>query len=744
MKTEIYDIEGMHCAACSASIEKVTRRLDGVTESNVNLPMNRLTITYDENKVSGETIVEKIVKAGFGATLHTDEKAEIKPEAKNEDNYGKTRIIISLVFAFVLLYFSMGQMITDRLPVPDIFSMDTHPFNYALLQLLLTVPVLFAGRRFFTGGFRSLFHLNPNMDTLVAISASASFIYSVVSTFMISDNPHAVHHLYYESAAVVVALVSLGKYLEESSKKKTKGAITKLMELAPDTAVVVKDGTHTEIPADKVNVGDTIIVLSGGRIPLDAVVTKGNASVDESMLTGESLPVTKLEGDEITGGSIVLNGSLFAKVIRTGNDTTLSNIIKFVEDAQGKKAPISKTADKVAGVFVPVVIGISILASLVWLIAGKDFSFILNIFTSVLVIACPCAMGLATPTAIIVGTGLGASKGILIRSGEALETTHKTNVVVLDKTGTVTVGKPSVTDVIIKENEKNEILKYLISAEKLSSHPLAKAVVEYGEKNNIVSDKVVENSFDYTGMGIRAVFSGGIDILVGNYKLMNENKIDYSEFYADINEYSSEGKTCIIVSVNKSAKGFVAISDTIKPSSKNAVSELRKMGIKTVLLTGDNKETAEYIAKQVGTDEVIAEVLPTQKAEIVSQYQNGGHTVMMVGDGINDAPALAAADIGCAVGGGSDIAIESASVVLMKNDIEDVVRAIHLSRLTIRNIKQNLFWAFIYNILGIPLACGVLYLPFGILLSPMIGGLAMSLSSLFVVTNALRLRGKKI
>lgn len=747
MKHEVYDIGGMHCSACSSAVERVTRKLDGVTLSDVNLPMNRLTIEYDETKVTEQMIEAKIEKAGFTAKLH-DKQNDTKSH-KNDDTIReekehrmqKISLIVSVVFSVILLYFSMGHMISKNIPVPDIFSMYTHPMNYAVLQLLLTVPVLFLCRNFFIRGFSSAFHRNPNMDTLVAVSATASFIYSIVMTFMITDNHHAVHHLYYESAAIVVALVSVGKYLEASSKQKTKGAIEKLISLTPDNAILVNENGQWEVPVEKIKAGDKILVKAGAKVPLDGIVTDGQGNIDESMLTGESLPVYKNVGAEVIGGSLSVDGTMYVEVTRTGSDTTLSKIIKFVEDAQGKKAPISKVADKVAGVFVPVVMVIALLSAVIWLIAGKEFSFALRIFTSVLVIACPCAMGLATPTAIIVGTGLGASKGILIRNGETLETTHKTSVVIFDKTGTVTQGNPVVTDIVAED--ENKLLNIVYGLELRSQHPLAKAICNEAEKRNIISENDIQNYESITGYGIKSTVNNE-NYLVGNLKMMTENNVAMQGFKEQRDKFASEGKTVVFVSCDNKVTGIIAIADTLKDTSKEAVAKLNKMGLKTVLLTGDNKITAKYISDCVGTQEVIAEVLPTQKAEIVMKYQQEGNTVMMVGDGINDAPALAQADIGCAIGNGSDIAIESAGVVLMKSDLNDVVRAIKLSRLTITNIRENLFWAFIYNVLGIPVACGVLYPSLGILLSPMIGGLAMSLSSLFVVSNALRLRSKKI
>jgi len=749
MIEEIYDIGGMHCAACSSAVERVTRKLEGVVQSDVNLPMNRLTITYDETLCSSEKIITKVERAGFTAALHIPPAKETDKKKTSSDNESdsaikneKASLIASTCFAGLLLVFSMGQMLIPNIPVPDIFSMNTHPVNFALVQMLLAVPVLFLGRRFFISGFKSLFHGNPNMDTLVAISSAASFIFSLVMTFLASDNPHLVHNLYFESSAVVVALVSVGKYMEARNKEKTKDAITSLMKLSPDTAILVEGDNFREVALEKINTGDILLVRPGSRVPLDGIVIRGEGSINESMLTGESLPVEKNEGSEVIGGSVSVDGALYIKVTRTGDDTTLSRIIRFVEDAQGKKAPISKTADKVAGVFVPIVIVIALIAAAIWLICGAEFFFALKIFTSVLVIACPCAMGLATPTAIIVGTGLGASHGILVRSGEALEITHSTNVVIFDKTGTITQGQPEVTDIVT--SDENALLSVAYALETLSEHPLSKAICKEAEKRSTASTIEPKQFENLSGRGLRAYTEDDILMLAGNRALIEEHRIAAESFQDDISRLQSEGKTAILIAKGDAVLGIIAVADTIKPDAAEAIAQLRKMNIKPVLLTGDNRAAAEFIAKQAGIEEVAAEVLPTEKAQVVKQYQDNGYKVMMVGDGINDAPALVQADIGCAIGSGSDIAIDSADIILMKSELLDVCRAIRLGKLTIRNIKQNLFWAFCYNTLGIPIAAGILYPAFGLLLSPMIGAIAMSLSSLFVVTNALSLKRKKL
>lgn len=746
MKEETYDIGGMHCAACSSAIERVTRKLEGVARSDVNLPMNRMTIVYDEGLVNPDQIVSKIEKAGFTAEPRGIEAVN----APKSSGYEKKELIVerrglitAAVLSILLLYVSMGTMLFKSLPLPDIIGMESHPTNFALTELLLTIPILYIGKRFFISGFYSLLHWNPNMDTLVAVSCTASFLYSLANIFLLTDSPHVIHSLYFESVAIVITLVLLGKHLEASSKEKTKSAITKLMELTPDTAILIVEDKQWDVPTGTLKKGDLVLVKSGSKVPLDGRVVKGEGSADEAMLTGESMPVEKFSGSELIGGSILVSGAVFAEITRVGEETTLSKIIKFIEDAQGKKAPISKTADKVAGVFVPIVMAIAVISLGIWLIAGAEFSFALRIFTSILVIACPCAMGLATPTAIIVGTGLGATKGILIRSGEALEITHKTDVVVLDKTGTVTEGKPRVTEIISNELSENELLALASGAESLSDHPLAKAITEAAIERGL-SPASVSTFENLTGLGITATLEDGQTLRIGNVKLLETGGISVEKYSANLSRLASQGQTPMLVARGEAVLGIISVADTVKAGSRDAISRLRSLGIKTILLTGDSSAAASYIGYLVGTDEVIAEVLPNDKAAVIERLQKEGKTVMMVGDGINDAPALAQADIGCAIGSGSDIAIESADLVLMKSDLNDVPTAIKLSRLTIRNIKQNLFWAFCYNTLGIPIAAGILYPSLGLLLSPMIGALAMSLSSIFVVTNALRLRGKKL
>jgi Cu+-exporting ATPase len=749
MKREVFLIDGMHCAACSSAVERVTRKLPGVVRSDVNLTTNKMTIEYDEGRVTPELITGKVEKAGFHASLFIEGKHQLK--AKTDENgeqkafrREQNSIIAALVLSGILLYISMGVMILG-VPLPDLFSLDSHVINYAAIQMLLAIVIIFIGRRYYVSGFKALCHLNPNMDSLVAIGSFVAFLYSLVVFFMLSDKPELVHGLYFEASAIVVTLVSLGKHMEAGSKQKTMGAIRMLMELAPETAVIIQpDGTQREVPTKTLQAGDMVMVKPGVRIPLDSVVTEGISGVDESMLTGESIPVEKTLGSEVIGGSINQNGTLTIRITRTGEDTTLAKIIRFVEDAQGKKAPISKIADRVAGVFVPVVISLAVLSAVIWLIAGMDFSFIIKIFTAVLVIACPCAMGLATPTAIVVGTGLGAGNGILIRSGEALEITHAVDVAVLDKTGTVTKGKPKVTGIIPGSMEQDELLSIAAVVEASSSHPLADAIINHAKALGLPRSLSVSDFENLPGRGISATLSDGRTVMIGNDKFMKENGAKPAELENDYIRLASQGETPMLVTVDNVTAGIISVADSIKKTSPEAIRRMKALGLRVVLLTGDNKVAAEHIGREVGVDEVIAEVLPKDKAMIVKSLQDQGNTVIMVGDGINDAPALVQADVGCAIGSGSDIAIESADIVLMKNDLMDVAKTVNLSRMTIRNIKQNLFWAFCYNTIGIPIAAGILYPAFHILLSPMIGALAMSLSSVCVVSNALRLRSKKL
>ena len=749
MREEKYDISGMHCAACSASVERVTRKLPGVERSDVNLTTEIMTICYDESQVTPEQITAKVEKAGFGCALHAEKQETTQQDPADAETAElrrkKRELIAAGIFSLVLLYVSMGQMLPfglPGLPLPDLFSMHTHPVNFAILQLLLTVPVLYCGRNFFTSGFKALFHGNPNMDSLVAIGSGCSFAYSVVMTFLISDAPHTyVHNLYYESAAVVLTLVSLGKFLESRNMQKTKGAITALMKLAPDTAILAASGR--EVPTKSLKNGDVVLVKPGARVPADGVVTDGESSVNEAMLTGESLPVEKIAGSEVIGGSVHQNGALYVQVTRTGEDTTLARIIRFVEDAQGRKAPISKTADKVAGIFVPVVMGIAVLSAIAWAVAGEPFAFVLRVFTSVLVIACPCALGLATPTAIMVGTGLGAKHGILIRSGEILEITHRVDTVVLDKTGTVTKGEPTVMAVVPYQCGGDVLLTAAAAVESVSAHPLANAITAYAATQSLGELPRPEHFENLSGRGLRATLEGRT-VLAGSRRLLEEAGVDPSPLLEEAERLASQGQTPMFFARDGVLLGLISVADPVKETSAAAIARMKELGIRTVLLTGDNHAAANHIGALVGADEVIAEVLPEEKAGVVERLEREGRTVMMVGDGINDAPALTAATVGCAIGSGSDIAIESADIVLMRSDLQDVPRALRLSALTLRDIKQNLFWAFCYNTIGIPIAAGLLYLFGGPLLSPMFAGAAMSLSSVCVVGNALRLGRAKL
>jgi len=736
MKTKTYKISGMACAACSSSVERVVSRLEGVSECDVNLITEKMTVTFDETKVSSEDFFKVVEKAGFGISeINSQDKSPREPEKKEG---GFAPIICALILSALMLYISMGQMMFDNIPTLAFFDIDKNPFGFALTQILLTVPVMIIGKKFFTVGFSALFKGHPNMDSLVAIGASASFIFSIVMTYTIPHNPHAVHKLYFESVAVVITLVMLGKHLEHRSKKKTASAIKKLMELTPDTALVVSGNDTFKTPIEDIKKGMILLVKPGEKIPLDGVVTKGESSADESMLTGESLPVAKTVGSVVTGGSVNLDGVLYIEVTHIGEETTLSKIIKFVEDAQNKKAPISAVADKVAGVFVPIVIAIAILSAIIWFIIKGDISFSLQIFTSVLVIACPCALGLATPTAMMVGMGLGAKNGILIKNGEALESTHKIKVAVFDKTGTVTIGKPFVTDIIAEDSKY--ALSLAVAAEKLSSHPLAKAICSFAEEKETETLEVSDYK-NIAGKGVACTLDGK-SLFVGNIALLTENGITENPYETEGAKLSSEGKSVMFIALDNKVFGVIGIADKLKPTAKVAFDRLKKMGIKTVLLSGDNKACAEHIGFSLGADEVYYEVLPTEKANIIERLEEKYGYCLMVGDGINDAPALASATVGCAIGSGSDIAMESADIVLMKSDPIDVPKAINLSRFTITNIKQNLFWAFYYNTICIPVAAGVLYGIGGFLLNPMLAGLAMSLSSVCVVSNALRLGGK--
>ena len=732
-----FKISGMTCSACANRIEKVVSKMDGVKEANVNFATEKLSVSYDADAINFGDIKAKVEKAGYKLIREDEQKVEEKRKKLDEKGKLLWRLILSLIFAVPLLTITMGHMV--GMPLPKIIDPMMNPLNFAIIQLVLTIPVMIIGYKFYYIGYKNLFKLSPNMDSLIAIGTSAAFIYSLYGTYKIytGDGSYAMS-LYYEAAVTILALITLGKYLEAISKGKTSQAIKKLMGLAPKTATIVRDGKELGIPIDEVIVGDIIIVKPGEKLPVDGEVIEGATAIDEAMLTGESIPVEKTVGSKVIGASINKTGFIKYKATKVGKDTALSQIIKLVEDAQGSKAPIAKMADIIASYFVPIVIVLAILASIGWIIAGENGVFALTIFISVLVIACPCALGLATPTAIMVGTGKGAEYGVLIKGGEALEITHKIDTIVFDKTGTITEGKPVVTDIITTTISENELLSIAASSEKGSEHPLGEAIVKGAEERNI-KFKEISNFKAIPGHGIQVEIEGKT-ILLGNKKLMSENSIEVGELGVKSDKLANEGKTPMYIAINNKLEGSIAVADTVKPSSKEAIENLHKMGIKVAMITGDNKKTAHAIAKQVGIDIVLAEVLPEDKANEVKKLQEKGSKVAMVGDGINDAPALAQADIGIAIGTGTDVAIESANIVLMKGDLRDVATAIKLSKATIRNIKQNLFWAFGYNVLGIPVAMGVLHIFGGPLLNPMIGAAAMSLSSVSVLANALRLR----
>ena len=740
MANKILNIEGMTCAACAKAVERVTKKLDGVESSSVNIATEKLNITYDENKVTLEQIESAIEKAGYKALDIEEIKKEEANKAEIESKNLWKRFIISLIFTVPLLYISMGHMM--GLHLPSIIDPMINPLNFGIVQLVLVIPVMYTGRRFYVNGFKSLRIMSPNMDSLISIGTIAAVIYGLFAIYQISmGNSKYAMDLYFESAATILTLITLGKYLESVSKGKTSDAIKKLMGLAPKNATIIRDGREIVVPIDEVKVDDIVIVKPGERLPVDGEVVEGATSIDESMITGESIPIEKTLGSKVIGASINKNGYIKYRATKVGEDTTLSQIIKLVEEAQGSKAPIAKLADVISGYFVPTVIGLAILGAIIWAVAGKDAIFVLTIFISVLVIACPCALGLATPTAIMVGTGKGAENGVLIKSGEALENAHKVSAIIFDKTGTITEGKPKVTDIITYDTYKKELLYFAATAEKGSEHPLGEAIVKRAEEDEI-NLGASENFKAISGRGIEVTIDGK-DVYLGNLNLMMDRELPLKDVESKIESLSLEGKTPMIIAIDKEIKGIIAVADTIKPSSKKAVEVLHNMGITVAMLTGDNKNTANAIGRQVGIDKIIAEVMPEHKAEEVQNLQKQGYKVAMVGDGINDAPALVAADVGIAIGSGTDVAIESADIVLVKSDLMDVPIAIDLSKKTIRNIKENLFWAFGYNTLGIPVAMGLLYAFGGPLLNPMIAALAMSFSSVSVLLNALRLKGYK-
>lgn len=734
---ETFRIEGMTCASCAQTVEKAVNKLAGVQTATVNLATEKLTVHYDKEQLNTAAIEAAVTKAGYQA--FTEKTAEMQSAKKDPIQKLWQRFWLSAIFTVPLFYLAMGEMI--GLPIPSFLNPMTQPVAFVSTQLLLVLPVMIFGHAFFRNGFKALFKGHPNMDSLVALGTSAAFLYSLYGTIMVYlGETHFAMHLYYESAAVILTLITLGKYLESVSKGKTSEAIKKLLDLAPKTARILKNDSEIEVPVEQVVAGDMIIVRPGEKIPVDGQLIAGHSAVDESMITGESLPVEKQPGDSVVGASINKTGTFRYQATKVGKDTTLAQIIQLVEDAQGSKAPIARLADKVSGVFVPIVIGLALLAGLAWFFFGQEsWIFALTITISVLVIACPCALGLATPTAIMVGTGKGAENGVLIKSGDALETTRNITMIVFDKTGTITEGKPVVTDLLpYGEHTEETVLQLAASAENGSEHPLGEAIVAAAKQQELAFSSV-SHFQAIPGHGITGTLDGK-EVLLGNQKLMDQKQIAVTSVMASAEQLAEQGKTPMYVAMDGALIGLIAVADTVKANSAQAIERLHQMGIKVAMITGDNARTAQAIADQVGIDEVISDVLPEDKAAKVAELQQSGQKVAMVGDGINDAPALAKADVGIAIGSGTDVAIESADIVLMRSDLLDVPTAVELSRATIKNIKENLFWAFAYNVLGIPVAMGLLHLFGGPLLNPMIAGAAMSFSSVSVLLNALRLK----
>ena len=729
MKNSTFNVTGMSCASCARTVENALNKNEDI-KASVNIATEKVNIEYDENKYNFEKI-KKIVE---------EQKMQMY---EDKIKSLKNKLILAAVFAIPLIYISMGHMMGIHLP--DIVNPKKNAAIYSIVQLLMTIPVVYAGRDFFIHGFKNLARKSPTMDSLIAMGASAAIIYSLYATYMtITVDPEYHMNLYFESAGTIITLILLGKLLEARTKGQTSSAIKKLIGLQPKKAKIIENGVEKEVLIENIKVGDIIVVKPGEKIAVDGKIVSGNTSVDEAMITGESIPVSKNPGDKVIGGSINKNGSIQFEATEIGKDTVLSQIIKLVEEAQGSKAPISRMADIVAGYFVPIVIVIATVTGIIWFMSGSGLTAALTFFISVLVIACPCALGLATPTSIMVGTGKGAENGILIKSGEALETAHKIKTVVLDKTGTITKGKPVLTDLKVYNNfDGNEILQLAASAENNSEHPLAEAIVN-GAKERNVEFKQYDKFRAMPGYGIRATIDDK-EIQIGNRKLMASRKISTEAAEKDYEILSNEGKTPMFISVNNELAGLIAVADVVKETSKAAIERMHKLGLKVIMLTGDNEKTAKYIAKEVGIDSVIAEILPFQKSEEVKKLQEAGEFVAMVGDGINDSPALAQANVGIAIGSGTDVAIESADIVLIRNDLNDVAGAIALSKATITNIKENLFWAFFYNVIGIPFAAGIFYAFFnGPKLDPMIAAFAMSLSSVSVLMNALRLKFFKV
>ena len=741
MAEKNYTITGMSCASCANAVEKALNKNNDINAS-VNFATEKLNIEYDEEKYNFDKIREIVESAGYGLVedMIEDKKMELYQEKIKSL---KNRLILAIIFVVPLLYISMGYML--GVVLPEFLNPKVNPLNFALVQFVLTLPIIYAGRDFFLHGFKNLVRKSPTMDSLIAIGATAAVLYGIYATFrIVTVDPEAHMDLYYETAGTIITLILFGKLLEAKTKGQTSSAIKKLIGLQPKKAKIIENGAEKEVLIENLKVGDIVIVKPGEKIAVDGRIVEGATSIDESMLTGESLPVSKKVGDKVVGGSINKNGSIRFEATEIGKNTVLSQIIKLVEEAQGSKAPISRMADIVSAYFVPIVIGIAIITGIAWFLSGSGLVTALSFFIAVLVIACPCALGLATPTSIMVGTGKGAENGILIKSGEALETAHKIKTVVFDKTGTITKGKPVLTDLIAygKYNE-NELLKIAASVENDSEHPLAEAIVNKAKEKNI-EIKPYEKFRAMPGYGIRATFEGK-EVQIGNRKLMENRKINVEISQKDYDILSNEGKTPMYISIDNELAGLVAVADVIKETSNEAIEKLKKMGIKTIMLTGDNEKTAKFIAKQVGIDDVISEVLPYQKSQKVKELQEKDEFVAMVGDGINDSPALAQANVGIAIGNGTDVAIESADIVLIRNDLRDVAGAISLSKATITNIKENLFWALFYNVLGIPFAAGIFYAFFnGPKLDPMIAAFAMSFSSVSVLANALRLKVLKL
>lgn len=744
-----FRVGGMSCAACSAHVEKSVSAVPGVREVQVNLLAGSMTVEYDESACGDEQIIRAVEEGGYTAAVDGGTRAAAPAkDAAPEDalHEMKTRILVSAVFLIILMYFSMGPMF--GLPMPGFVSGEAHAFALALVQLLLTLPILLVNRKYFINGFRTIWHRAPTMDALIAVGSGASVVYGVYALFQIGYAGAAgdmarvheyAHDLYFESAGMILTLVTLGKFFEARAKRKTGEAIAALMDLRPQTASVIRGEQEVTVPIEEVRVGDYVIVRAGQSVPVDGQIVEGHAYLDESAITGESMPVEKNKGDTVIGATVTKNGYFAMKASRVGDDTTLSQIIRLVEKAGASKAPIAKLADKVAGVFVPVVMLIALVTAIIWLVVGETPSFALTRAIAVLVISCPCALGLATPVAIMVGTGVGAKNGVLFQSAEALENLHNVDSVVLDKTGTVTEGRPVVTDIKSFGVEPEDLLSLALSLEVHSDHPLADAIVRYARAKHVKERKT--DSFEMIeGQGVRAVIDG-VRCMAGNRRMLLANGLALSRSAQQMGEnLAAAGKTPLYFAANRQVVGIFAVADVLKPSSRAAVDTLQKLGVQVTLLTGDNQATAQSIAAELGVQDVVAEVLPQDKERVVREKQEQGRKVAMIGDGINDAPALARADVGIAIGAGTDVAIASADVVLMKSDLMDAVDAIRLSRQTMRNIRQNLFWAFFYNCIGIPIAAGVLWLPLGLKLSPMIGAAAMSLSSVCVVSNALRLK----